>query len=192
VTRPARVIILAAAMGALPACEEQQTVVASKNMLSGLPGAQSAIPPKQAEGQPVVQNQPTATQLRTTGPNGRVVLNTSQIRDLMANIYITLQNNERDLFTEQLLSQRTTDEFTARGYEPQLAFDELKRRERDVRALFNRMPQGEFTPGVLRETVGEKVYRIRLTGHAAVGLTWNFMDSSLEAGQYKLRWFGAD
>jgi len=98
---------------------------------------------------------------------------------------------ERELFTEQVLSAHTWQEFEDRGYPPEAAFDELVRRREDVLKFFGRVgPLGENSPQVLMRAVGDNIIRLRLTGLAKEDLAWTFMDMSFEGGNWRLRWFG--
>ena len=165
-------------------------VVSYNAPLAGLPGAMSGTPETRDH---LRRIDPTATpdgQIRVEHPDGSVELFSHSPRQLMRHIYQTLENGERALFVEQVMCERTRREFRERGYDPGEGFDELLRRRDDVLKLFNAMPQGEYTPGVLWEKQGEKTYRLKVTGLGARDLEWSFMDMVLEQGNWKLRWFG--
>ena len=98
---------------------------------------------------------------------------------------------ERELFTWQVLSTATLEEFEQRGLPPEAAFDRLASRRDDVLKYFNRVgPLAENSPQVLMRIVGEDVVRLQLTGLAKEGLRWTFMDMVYEDGNWRLRWFG--
>ena len=107
----------------------------------------------------------------------------------MRHIQRTLYNNERDLFTEQVLSRMTRQEYLQRGLDPGEAFDTLKQREREIAELFSRMPLGEYTPQVIRTKVGHNMFRVRVTGVGVNDLYWRGYDMVLEGSDWKLRWF---
>jgi len=133
--------------------------------------------------------------IREELPSGDVVLRSRTARDLMVHIQRALTDPQRELeralFTEQVLSAVTWNEFDQRGLEPEAAYDELLRRREDVLKYFNRVgPLAENSPQVLMRMVGENTVRLQLTGLAREGLRWTFMDMVYEAGNWRLRWFG--
>jgi len=111
-------------------------------------------------------------------------------RHLMTHIYNTLTEEDEALFTEQVLSLVTRDEFVERGLGGSAAYEMLRARRRDVLRLFAMMPQGEYTPGVLMQRVGDRTYRLRVSGPGTSELRWRFMDMVMEGGNWRLRWFG--
>jgi len=128
--------------------------------------------------------------------DGRVVLTARSGRHLMVHVYTTLRDGERELFADQVLSTMTADEFRRRGRDPAEAFDMLSERLDSIKALFDMMPNGELTPGVVWDRLGrfgprqENVVRLRVTGLGTEKLEWNFMDMVYEGGNWRLRWFG--
>ncbi|MEO1007264.1 MAG: hypothetical protein AAFX79_01725 [Planctomycetota bacterium] len=174
---------LVAILAAVPACEYQELSVTPRNSLfHRLSGeAPSNGTARSLEPSPI----------RVEHPDGTITLFSRSGRDLMVHIRQTLIQNERDLFTEQILSDMTREEFLDRNVDPEAAFDELKARQRDVMQFFGRIgPFGEHSPMVFMEPQGGHVMRIRLTGMAQQGLRWTFMDMVLEEGSWRLRWFG--
>ncbi len=93
------------------------------------------------------------------------------------------------MFIEQLLCERTKDEFYERGLDPGLAFDELVRRERDIGRLFYYMPMGEYTPGLHLTTIGRNTFRLKLPRANNESLYWLGIDVVFEKSNYRLRWF---
>lgn len=168
-------------------CTETRVIHKAKPILSGLPGSEGGgggvVPgaPRPDILQPV-------DQIRVDNPDGSVTLRSPTVRDLMRHILQTMAGDERDLFTEQVLSKITRQEFYERGFDPATTFDELKRRQSDLRRLFQAMPAGEFTPGILLEPVGRNVFRLRAEGDET--MNWKYMDVVFESGDFKLRWFG--
>lgn len=109
-------------------------------------------------------------------------------RHLMIHIYTTLMEYDRQLFTDQVLSNMTKQEFRDRGLDPASAFDMLQKQEDDIVTLFGIMPQGERTPGYLMEPQGNGVFRVRVHGRRAEGLKVVGFDMVMEGGNWKLRW----
>ena len=166
-----------------------ERVISRSSILSSIEGAESKIPEKKtARALPDFLRTPDEG-IRVVDEDGTVTLYAKSIRQLMAQIITTLQNGERDLFVEQVLSQRTKDEFYERGLDPGLAFDELLKHSRDIGRLFYFMPMGEYTPGLYLETVGRNTFRLKITRIGNEGMYWIGLDSVFEDKNYKLRWF---
>lgn len=185
----ARAAGLAVVCAGLVGCAVEERVVKWDPPMAGLPGAQT--------GRPVVREQsafasPEAAPdgIAIENEDGTVTLVSRSGRHLMVHIWTTIENDEESLFVEQVLSDRTAGEFVERGYDPAEAYRELVKRKRDVAKLFAQMPQGEMTPGVLMEKVGEKTYRLGVSGPGTEELRWRFMDMVMEGGNWRLRWFG--
>ncbi len=189
---------LALAAVALTACTETR-VIHNRPMLSGLPGSntgmeitgpRNAPPPPTAAADP---NNPTAAnpsglpRLVTEDRDGNRTLIIRSGNDLIHHITWTLEAEERDLFTGQVLSRITQAEYRERNRDPREAFDELKKRERALRLLFARMPLGEFTPGMVMKPVGNNVYRLQVKPDSR--LYYTGMDIVSEGGMWRLRWF---
>ena len=168
-----------------------ERVVSRRAPLAGLPGAETSGEYDNSHLRQIHDvSEVDGVELVIEQPDGTVVLKSPSGRHLMVHIYTTIEDGDRELFTDQLLSEITRREFNERGYDPATAFDELVRRQEDVYKLFSRMPMGEYTPGVLTRNLGEKTLRLEVTGQAARDLKWTFMDMVLERGDWKLRWFG--
>ncbi len=182
------VVAGAACLTVLAGCTEER-VVRYKPFMSSLPGA--------VVGTPVVDDggngtpdalaavaEPWAVDERTE----QVTVTSKTVRDLINNLNRALDEDARDVFATQILSELTREEFQLRGYDPATAFDELKKRRRDVGRLFARMPAGEFTPGMLMRPVGKSVFRLEVRPDPR--LRYTFMDVIFEKGSWRLRWFG--
>tara|TARA_R110002073_G_scaffold1715_1_gene12213 strand:- start:93244 stop:93732 length:489 start_codon:yes stop_codon:yes gene_type:complete len=127
--------------------------------------------------------------IRVEDEDGTITLYTKSIRQLMTQITLCIQNDERDLFVEQVLSQITKDEFYERNLDPGFAFDELVARQRDIFRMFYFMPMGEYTPGLFTKSIGRNVFRLQLSRARNEELYWIGIDSVFEKGNYRLRWF---
>jgi hypothetical protein len=171
-----------------------ERIVSYNPPLAGLPGAVSGIPPtgkNRAAGEGAI-----GAKIVIEHEDGTVELISRNGLQLLTHIHSLLtaegdaaEEAER-LFTEQILSDRTRQEFIDRGYDPAEAFRELKRREHDVMVLLAQMPMGEFTPGLYLENVGYNTFRLELPRKISDGLNWTFVDMVVEFGKWKLRWFG--
>ena len=124
-------------------CTRYERIVSQSSLLSGLDGSESSIPQKQtARELPDFLRTPEEG-IRIEDEDGTITLYAKSIRQLMAHLTTTIQNNERELFLEQVLSNVTKEEFYERGLDPGMAFDELTKRQRDIFRLFYVMPMGE-------------------------------------------------
>lgn len=177
-----RGICLFLALGALGGCTYEK-VVYRRPMLAGLPGVQSGG--ALISDKPKGYTDPTRIdggEITIEREDGSKILLARSARQLMAHIYQTLKEDQRDLFTEQVLCEATKAEFRARGMDPREAFDELKAHENEITQLFARMPNGEYSPGVLMEPLGGKTYRVVMPRKAADGLPWRGFDMVWEGG----------
>ncbi len=153
-------------------------------MLSGLPGVES--------GGALISDKPRGYRDPGEIDQGRItieredgskILIARSARHLMAHIYQTLKDDEKDLFIEQVLCEATRAEYRQRGLEPGEAFDFLKANQGQIAALFGRMPMGEYTPGVFMQQVGGGAYRVAISNKAAEGLQWRGFDMIWEGGR---------
>lgn len=174
---------------AIPGCTYEK-VVNYKPFFTGLEGARHGTAPVQDASQRPGLGGTGDPRIVIENPDGSITLISRSGRHLMTHISRTLRDNEPVLFTEQLLSDLTRMEYEERGLDPVEAFNTLKKHEEELRIFFARMPFGEQSPHVIMEKIGQKMYRVRLTGQAARDLQWTYMDMVLESGQWRLRWFG--
>lgn len=180
-------------------CAPEETVVSYKPFLAGLDGSSQGVSVRHGQAHvedgEVVGGSAGAAREAMRQPivvendDGSVTLISKSGMHLMRHIQRTLFNEERDLFTEQVLSNMTRQEYVQRGLDPGEAFDQLKERERDIAELFARMPLAENTPQVFRTKVGHNVFRLRVTGVGVNDLYWRGFDMILEGGDWRLRWF---
>ena len=161
-----------------------EKVVYRRPMLAGLPGVEG--------GGDLISEKPRGWQdpqaidggkITLEREDGSTVLLARSARHLMAHIYSTLKEDQRDLFVQQVLCEATKREFRERNLDPGEAFDYLKVHEGQVAALFGRMPNGEYTPGVMMRNIGGPVYRVTMSAKAAEGLPWRGFDMVWEGGR---------
>lgn len=165
-----------------------ERVVYNRPLFGGLPGVQTQQQVTPHRGGAVETSLTPAGELRVEDESGEVRLRIGSIRDLMYQIAWVLEENEAEIFVEQLLSDVTRREFAERGIDPVEGFNELKRHEADVRGFFERVPQGEFTPGVFRQKVGDRTFRLSASGPGRRG--YRFIDVVQQREGWRLRWFG--
>lgn len=173
---------------------ETRRVVRGTPMLGSLPGAEvgAKIRPTEAGGsgnEGLVVDE-SEERLRIEHPDGTVTLVSRTGRQLMAHIFTTIDDDEGELFVEQVLSDMSKKEFAQRGVDPIEGFRYLQTHERAIRKLFNAIPMGEFTPGVFMKAQGDNVFRLEAPKLLHRQLAWTFMDMVFENGAWRLRWFG--
>jgi len=167
-----------------------ERVVSQRNILSGIQGAESQIPHKQRpNSKPASVFAVPEGGIRQEDEDGVITLYAKSFSHLMTHIAMVIENDEKELFIEQVLSQVTKDEFLERNLDPGLAFDEIKARQREVFRLFHFMPMGEYTPGMVVQPVGRQTFRLTLDGSSNRDLRWIGIDAVFEGGNYRLRWF---
>lgn len=120
-----------------------------------------------------------------------VVLRTRNPRELIRHAYETLRDEEPDLFVKFVLSDATAAAFYERGMEPEAAYDRLRARFTDIRALLSRIPEGELSPASSFSQLGPNRFRLRAVGRARADLVWTNVDMIVEDGSWRLLWFGA-
>lgn len=163
-------------------------VIRNDVFMSGVPGVETQMDIGSSSSGLVVAMATTSEEMRAETETGETVLISRSIRDLIIHIAWCLENDEAELFGDWLLSEQTKQEFIGEGYEPADAYWLLKQTEAGVRELLERMPQGEYTPGLFLEPVGDQVFRLRVPGGSSY--TYTFIDAVQKRGFWTLRWFG--
>lgn len=182
-------LVLGACGVSLPACQPEKKEALVNPFFANLPGAEYGMAVKRDLGDYEDPGKLSEDDLVVETEPGEVKLLARSVRHLMIHIHNTLEEDQRDLFVDQVLSEATKLEFRDRGLEPGVAFDFLQSQRAEIDALFNSMPGGESTPGLFLRPVGDRTYRIALDGMQGRDLGWVGMDVVLEGGNYKLRWF---
>lgn len=135
---------------------------------------------------PVSSDAAAGARLRTELPGGRVVLTSRSPADLMFHLMTTLRNKEHDLLLDQVISERTKQEYRRRGRDEREAVEFLAANEKDVAALLWAFPMGERTPGVIMENVGRNAFRLRAPVVMRGELRFTTLDVVIEHGQFRL------
>lgn len=176
-------VVASALCAGLSGCTYEKTVY-WRPALSAAPGAVSGG--ETFSEKPKGYRDPTQLddgRIRVQGEDGSPVLVARTARHLMAHIYTTLKEEERELFVTQVLCEQTRAEFRERQMSPGEGFDYLKQNEQDIALLFGRMPMGEFSPGVISRQISGGVTRVTLNKAAAEGLRWRGFDMVWEGGR---------
>ena len=174
------VIMCAAALLALGACQEERRVVRTSGGLQGLPGAEGGVeteaplvarPGDAAPG--VDPSNPAGysieagdESLRFKNPDGSITLVCRNPRELMFHLRKTLQDEERALTLEQVLSSRTREAYRAKGLRPEDAVDFLLTHRWEIFRLLQQLPMGEMTPGTFAKPIGPSEFRLEVPPHA--------------------------
>jgi len=174
----------------LAGCATETKIVRYHTILSGLPGVESQMPVGTAS--PSGYADPTVLpieKLVEEDKDGKKTLVARSARHLMIHIHNTLEEGDKELFVDQVLSQATKRECQERNVDPGDAFDYFASRRDDIRALFNLMPAGERTAGVRVKTLSRDVWRVQLPSPPPEDLHWIGFDMVMEKGSWRLRWF---
>jgi hypothetical protein len=164
-------------------CEER--VVKHDPFLGGLPGAESQTPvvrnlsyndPRRVSGSKIVVENPDRS---------KTLIARSGLH-LMVHIYNCLLDDDKQLFVDQVLSERTKQEYVARSVDPGELFEELIRNFDDVETLFLLMPAGEYTPGVFLKSAGSRIQRLQASGAKGSSLRYKGIDMTMEGGNFRL------
>lgn len=176
---------------ALVSCVEER-VLNYKPFLSGVEGAKTDTPAvTNGSGRVAIgkAGENDEFKLVRENPDGTVTLISKSGRQLMAHIQRTLAEGEKNQFADQVLCEATRAEYMARGLDPIEGFNTLKKDEKEISKLFNRMPMGEHSPNVVMEPLERNMYRVRVTGQSKKGLErWTGFDMVFERGNWRLRW----
>jgi hypothetical protein len=175
-------VILALVVG----CEER--VVRNTGPLLGLPNAQSQMREVSDPGDsllPLVGDD----QAMVENPDGTRTARSTSVRQLIANLAKCLENDWGDTFEKDLLSSHAKADMAAQGMTPTMAWARVKREKEQIYRLFNLMPMGEFTPGYFMRRVGDRTFRLRVTGREADQLQYQGIDVVFEKTNYRLYWF---
>lgn len=175
----ALLLIAAGAAG----CRER--VVKYDPFLAGLPGAESQTPVERNLGHADPRRM-NGGKIRTENLDGTVTLVSKSGLHVMVHTFNTLVDDEKELFLDQVLSERTKQEYIAAGRDAGEIFEQLVREFDDFEEMCLLMPAGEFTPGIYLRPMGSRVQRFELDGAAARGLRFRGLDIVMEKGNYRL------
>ncbi len=171
----------------------QERIVNYKPFFSGIEGAQTQTPGvSDGSGRSALRKAGKDDDVSLVHQNkdGTVSLISKSGRQLMMHIQRTIAEDEAGQFTNQVLSEITRAEYHERGLDPVQAFEEVKKNQKEIAKLFNRMPLGEHSPNVMMDPIGRNMFRVRVTGQSKKGLEkWTGFDMVFEKGNWRLRWF---
>jgi len=210
--RTSRIITmaLASAMLVVSGCQSERRVISVKGGLAGIRGAEGQ---ELAESQRIdrprgsafgdlaseqrrqaIGEQPTDGEAAPLNPNtlriahddGGFTLIMSSPRHVVAHLRQTLVQDEPELLFEQVLSNQSKSIYAAQGKDPHEAVEFLFSNRREVLKMLQRMPQGEFTPGMFLKKIGPSAYRLELSGANGQGLRLTRLDVVWEQGVCRL------
>ena len=177
---------------ALSACAPEEKVVRYKPFFAGLEGAEFSGQKPVLNDPKVRPNDPTASKpdekIVIENKDGTVTLVSRCPKHVMIHLEHFLDADEDDVLVEQVLSDETKEYFRKQGKDPHEYIKELKESRKDIAIFFARIPAAEHTPTVLVDPVGNKTWRIRLTGRPAEGLKYTRLWVKPEGGIWKLVW----
>lgn len=183
---------LLAALSLLPGCQPEERVLRYKPFLTGVAGAQYAGP----QGRPVNPNDGYTDPTRLPADqksvielaDGSKVLVSKNLRQMMSHLEQCLDSGEDELLLDQVISEKTKEEYRGKGKDPIEVVRFLKRNRKDIAKLFARMPMGEYTPTVILDQPGDKTWIIRLTGAPAQGMKFTKLWARLEQANWRFVW----
>lgn len=196
--------LLCAAVIPLAACATERRVISVRGGLSGIQGAQGGelaqaertdrptgsayaeLAARQRQQAAVGETETDPRALRITRDDGTITLISTSPRHVVLHLRQTLTQDEPDLLFDQVLSDRAKDAYRKNGLDPHDAVGFLIEHRRDVLMLLQRMPQGEFTPGMFLEKIGPGAYRLQLNGASGQGLSFQRLDIVWEHGVCRL------
>lgn len=180
--------VLAAASVPMSGCIEER-VIRREGMLMGLPGAKGAQEILPEDARPRGLHQLKDENTVTEAPDGTKTLRSTNGRQLMKNVFYCLDQDDPKLFVKDVLSQSSRNSMFQRGLPPAEAYNALKPYREDLQALYDQMPQGEFTPGCIVQTIGKGALRLRIDDLLAESMRYKGFDMVWERGSYRLMWF---
>lgn len=124
--------------------------------------------------------------LREEVPGGGVRLVSRSPSDVMYHLMTTLQNKEYDLLLDQVLAEKTKTEYRKLARDPAEAVDWLAKRQAPIADLFSVFPMGDQTPGVLLETIGPNMFRLKAPKSQHGELSLTTIDFIIERGRFRL------
>jgi hypothetical protein len=195
--------LMLSALGFLTGCAQEEKVIYNRPMLGALPNAQTGqviTAPRGFTG-PAFG---AGLQPQEIGPDGKPKTGADTLiiekdrkrqmlartgRELMIHIYRALEKEDRQFFVDEVLSDRTRTECYQRGVQPGVLYDGLLEVGDEVVELFNAMPQGEATPGVLMNPIGGGLFRLEVDPRRVRDSRFQGFDMVMERGQWRLKWF---
>lgn len=206
-------LALAALLGAmllLGGCQSERRVISIKGGLAGIRGAEGQ---ELAESQRVDRPRGSAfgdlasrqrqaamadqassdgaaplnpNSLRIEHENGSVSLIMNSPRHVVMHLRQTLVQDEPEVLFDQVLSNKAKSIYAEQGKDPHEAIDFLFNNRREVLRMLQRMPQGELSPGMFLQKIGDSAYRLELRGANGQGLSLTRLDVVWEQGVCRL------
>ncbi len=176
----------------LAACASEDRIVSTSGPLRSLPGAQTAEnapahkrPTPSGLAQAQTQKEDLALKpgsLRVEDQDGNIRLISRSPRHVVIHLRQAVLEDDYELFFDQLLSNLAKAEYRRAGRDPYESIDQLRENREDVLKLLQRMPMGEFTPGMYLRPRGRGVYRLEVEDHR---LKLRKLDTIWESGVCK-------
>ena len=198
--RLARCIPLLILLSSTGSCTQNERVVSVSGGLIGLQGAVGGqagpSPPRTGAGFENLLTQEgdaesldslsEAGYLRLQDDDGNITLVSRSPSHVVFHLRETLVSEEVDLLFEQVLSEKTKQNYRSRGMDPKLAVEYMARNRNAILDFLATIPMGEKTPGVLQESLGRNMFRYRSGGAVAMGLKFSALDVIVEHKSFRL------
>lgn len=196
-------LAMGVALAVVPGCAREEKVVAVHGIGHNVPGALSPLalearknrPPPEPEAEAAAEqallNSPDASgeakdPLRVENEDGTIRLVSTMPRHVMYHVRQTLAHEEYDLLYEQVLSERTKQDYRRQGSDPHEAIEYLRKNRDEVYKLFARLPAGSMSAGAFLRPMGGGVYRIQTQDAAERGRKFSYLDVVWEQGVCRL------
>lgn len=186
-------VAIVAALSTTGGCQREENVVRYKPFFTGITGAEvtrgtGAEPVNANDGYIDPTKLPSDAKLVIEHADGSKTLVAKSLRHMMGHLERCLDEGEDDLLMEQVISEKTLEHYRSEGKDPRQIIRHLKRNRKDIAKLFARMPMGEYTPTVILEQPGDKMWAVRLTGAAARDMKFTKVWARLEDGHWRFVW----
>jgi hypothetical protein len=189
---PTRLLPLALTGALLAACEPVETEISrGRGPLEGVPGAQrggvNIANPTQLR---TVENLslPEPEQLVVEDRFGRRTLVVREIRHVLFHLYEFVTGADENDFYEQVFADAAKRELAEMGKDPLEELRALRAQRADIITLLSRLPNAEFSPGVIMESMGPRIIRLRLAGPAARDTRYTELWVAMQRGQWRFYW----
>lgn len=187
--RVAMSLLVGVVIFAITGCSSDEKVVRYRPFFTGISGAEfhGAEPVNSAAGY-IDPTQVPDQKLVIEKADGSKILIAKSVRHMMTHLERCLDDGDDELLMDQVISEKTKEEFRAQGKDTSEILTFLHKNRKDIGRLFARMPMGEYTPTVILEQPGDKTWVVRLTGAPADGMKFTRVWARMEDGNWRFLW----
>ena len=103
--------------------------------------------------------------LRVEDADGNIRLVSRSPRHVVIHLRQAVLEDDYELFYEQLVADIAKTDYQRAGMDPYESVERIREDREHVLKLLQRMPMGEFTPGLYLQPRGRGVYRLEVEDH---------------------------